>query len=175
MSAAMMLPSAAPTISLFALARGDRALPTAVFVAGYLLAWTAVGLAAYGAARALGVASPLDAMWSRRFEAAAFAVAGLYELTPLKYACLRHCRSPLGFLVRKRRVSALRVGIEHGAVCVGCCAGLMLVLVALGAMNLVWMTLVAGLIILQKVLPYGDRAAVPLGVAFLAVAVALLV
>jgi len=70
MSAAMMLPSAAPTISLFALARGDRqrsaTIPTAVFVAGYLLAWTAVGLAAYGAARALGGASPLDAMWSRR-------------------------------------------------------------------------------------------------------------
>ncbi|HEY8776829.1 MAG TPA: DUF2182 domain-containing protein [Gaiellaceae bacterium] len=179
MSAAMMLPSAAPTISLFALARGDRqrsaTIPTAVFVAGYLLAWTAVGLAAYGAARALGGASPLDAMWSRRLEAVAFAAAGLYELTPLKSACLRHCRSPLGFLVRRRRTSALRLGVEHGAVCVGCCAGLMLVLVALGAMNLVWMALVAGLIVLEKVLPHGDRAARPLGLAFLAVAVALLV
>jgi predicted metal-binding membrane protein len=179
MSAAMMLPSAAPTISLFALARGDRersaTLATAVFVAGYLLAWTAVGLAAYAVARALGGASPLDAMWSRRLEAAAFAAAGLYELTPLKSACLRHCRSPLGFLVRKQRTSALRVGVEHGAVCVGCCAGLMLVLVALGAMNLVWMALVAGLIVLQKVLPYGDRASVPLGIAFLLVAAGLLV
>jgi len=179
MSAAMMLPSAAPTISLFALARGDRqrsaTIPTAVFVAGYLLAWTAVGLAAYGAARALGGASPLDAMWSRRLEAVAFAAAGLYELTPLKSACLRHCRSPLGFLVRRRRTSAVRLGVEHGAVCVGCCAGLMLVLVALGAMNLVWMALVAGLIVLEKVLPHGDRAARPLGLAFLAVAVALLV
>jgi predicted metal-binding membrane protein len=179
MSAAMMLPSAAPTISLFALARGDRersaTLPTAVFVVGYLLAWTAVGLAAYAVARALGGASPLDAMWSRRLEAAAFAAAGLYELTPLKSACLRHCRSPLGFLVRKQRTSALRVGVEHGAVCVGCCAGLMLVLVALGAMNLVWMGLVAGLIVLQKVLPYGDRASVALGIAFLLVAAGLLV
>jgi predicted metal-binding membrane protein len=179
MSAAMMLPSAAPTISLFALARGDRqrsaTLPTAVFVAGYLLAWTAVGLAAYAVARALGGASPLDAMWSRGLQAAAFAAAGLYELTPLKSACLRHCRSPLGFLVRKQRTSALRVGVEHGGACVGCCAGLMLVLVALGAMNLVWMALVAGLIVLQKVLPHGDRAARPLGIAFLAAAVALLV
>ncbi len=179
MSAAMMLPSAAPTISLFALARGDRersaSLPTAVFVAGYLLAWTALGLAAYGVARGLGGASPLDAMWSRRLEAAAFAAAGLYELTPLKSACLRHCRSPLGFLVRRRRTSALRLGLEHGGVCVGCCAGLMLVLVALGAMNLAWMALVAGLIILQKVLPYGDRASLPFGIAFLVVAVALLV
>jgi predicted metal-binding membrane protein len=179
MSAAMMLPSAAPTVSLFALARGDRELsatiPTAVFVAGYLLAWTAVGLAAYAVARALGGASPLDAMWGRRLEAAAFAAAGLYELTPFKSACLRHCRSPLGFLVRRRRTSALRLGVEHGAVCVGCCAGLMLVLVALGAMNLVWMALVAGLIIVQKVLPYGDRASVPLGIAFLAVAMGLLV
>jgi predicted metal-binding membrane protein len=179
MSAAMMLPSAAPTISLFALVRGDRersaTLPTAVFVVGYLLAWTAVGLAAYAVARALGGASPLDAMWSRRLEAAAFAAAGLYELTPLKSACLRHCRSPLGFLVRKQRTSALRVGVEHGTVCVGCCAGLMLVLVALGAMNLLWMGLVAGLIVLQKVLPYGDRASVPLGIAFLLVAAGLLV
>jgi predicted metal-binding membrane protein len=175
MSAAMMLPSAAPTISLFTLARGDRALPTAVFVAGYLLAWTAVGLAAYAVARALGSASPLDAMWNRRLEGVAFAVAGLYELTPVKSACLRHCRSPLGFLVRRRRASALRLGVEHGAVCVGCCVGLMLVLVALGAMNLVWMAAVAGLIVLQKVLPHGDRASVPLGMAFLAVAVGLLV
>ena len=179
MSAAMMLPSAAPTISLFALSRGDReragTLPTAVFVAGYLLAWTAVGLVAYGAARALGGASPLDAMWSRRLEAAAFAAAGVYELTPLKSACLRHCRSPLSFLVRRRRTSALRLGVEHGAVCIGCCAGLMLVLVALGAMNLVWMALVAGLIVLQKVLPHGHRASLPLGIAFLVVAVGLLV
>jgi predicted metal-binding membrane protein len=175
MSAAMMLPSAAPAIRFFTLTRGDRALPTAVFVAGYLLAWTAVGLAAYGVARALGSASPLEAMWSRRLEGAAFAVAGLYELTPLKSACLSHCRSPLGFLVRKQRTSALFVGVEHGAACVGCCAGLMLVLVALGAINLVWMALVAGLIVLQKVLPYGDRAARPLGLAFLVVAAALLV
>lgn len=179
MSAAMMLPSAAPAISLFALARGDRersaTLPTAVFVAGYLLAWTALGLTAYAVARALGSASPLDAMWGRRLEAGAFAAAGLYELTPLKSACLRHCRSPLGFLVRRRRTSALRVGLEHGAVCVGCCAGLMLVLVALGAMNLLWMGVVAGLIVLEKVLPYGDRAAMPLGIAFLLVAVGLLV
>jgi predicted metal-binding membrane protein len=178
MSAAMMLPSAAPTISLFALARGDRersaTLPTAVFVAGYLLAWTAVGLSAYGVARAFGGASPLDGMWGRRLEAAAIATAGFYELTPLKSACLRHCRSPLGFLVRRRRTSALRLGIEHGAVCVGCCVGLMLVLVALGAMNLGWMALVAGLIIVQKVLPYGDRASVPLGIAFLVVAAGLL-
>jgi len=179
MSAAMMLPSAAPTISLFALARGDRernaTLSTAVFVAGYLLAWAAVGLAAYAVARALGSASPLDAMWSRRLEAAAFGLAGLYELTPVKSACLRHCRSPLGFLVRKRRASALRLGVEHGAVCVGCCAGLMLVLVALGAMNLIWMAVVAGLIVVQKVVPRGDRASIPLGIAFLAVAVGLLV
>lgn len=179
MSAAMMLPSAAPTISLFALARGDReraaSLQTGVFVVGYLLAWTAVGLSAYGVARALGGASPLDAMWSRRLEAAAFAAAGLYELTPLKSACLAHCRSPLGFLVRRRQTSAFRLGVEHGAVCVGCCAGLMLVFVALGAMNLVWMALVAGLIVVQKVLPYGDRASLPLGIGFLVVAAGLLV
>ncbi len=178
MSAAMMLPSAAPAISLFALVRGDRersaTIPTAVFVAGYLLAWTAVGLSAYVAARALGSASPLDAMWGRRLEAGAFAAAGLYELTPLKSACLRHCRSPLGFLVRRRRTTALRLGVEHGTACIGCCVGLMLVLVALGAMNLVWMALVAGLIVLQKVLPYGDRVSVPLGIAFLVVAVGLL-
>jgi predicted metal-binding membrane protein len=179
MSAAMMLPSAAPTISLFALARGDReraaTLSTAVFVVGYLLAWSALGLAAYAVARALGSASPLDAMWSRRLEAGAFAAAGLYELTPLKSACLRHCRSPLGFLVRKRRTWSLRLGLEHGVACIGCCAGLMLVLVALGAMSVLWMALVAGLIVLQKVLPHGDRASVPLGVAFLAVAAGLLV
>ena len=87
----------------------------------------------------------------------ALAMAGLYQLTPLKTACLRHCRSPLQFFLRGRPggLGALRMGAEHGAFCVGCCAGLMLALFALGVMSLVWMGIVALAILVEKVAPGG--------------------
>jgi len=98
---------------------------------------------------------------------AAVAAAGAYELTPLKRACLRHCRSPLSFVLhrwRAGRVGAFVMGLEHGAWCLGCCVGLMLVLVVLGVMSVTWMAVVAAIIFAEKVLPGGQRMTVAVAV-----------
>jgi predicted metal-binding membrane protein len=158
MMAAMMLPSEVPAVVIFARTRGDR--QTVGFVLGYLLAWTAFGLAAYAAYRAIRAADPAFLAWDAQgpwIAGGALAAAGLYQLTSLKTACLRHCRSPLHFVLRGRLggLGALWMGIEHGAVCVGCCAGLMLALFALGVMSLVWMGVVSLAILIEKVLPGG--------------------
>ena len=157
MTAAMMLPSVGPMALAYAdLARRPRA-GTAFFVTGYLVAWTGYGLVAYAVYSAL---RPELLGWGRYVTGAALAAAGLYELTPLKSVCLRHCRTPLHFVLsrwRPGRLGALRMGTEHGAYCVGCCFGLMLVLFVLGLMSLVWTALVAALVFAEKVLPLGDR------------------
>jgi predicted metal-binding membrane protein len=183
MMAAMMLPSAAPMVLLFDRVSGERArrgrdsVPTSLFIAAYLATWIAYGLVAYGLYRLvasfeLGV---LD--WDRGgpwIAGIAVALAGLYELTPLKSVCLRHCRSPLHYVLggwREGRLGAMRMGAEHGAYCVGCCWGLMVVLFALGVMSLVWMGIVAGLIFAQKVLPFGERLPYAFAVVFVAAGV----
>jgi predicted metal-binding membrane protein len=100
---------------------------------------------------------------------AAIAAAGIYQLTPLKRVCLRHCRSPLHYVMggwRSGRFGAVKMGLEHGAFCVGCCWGLMLILLALGVMSLTWMLVVAGLIFTEKVMPHGDRLARVFAIAF---------
>jgi predicted metal-binding membrane protein len=156
MTAAMMLPSALPMMLVV-----GRTSPTAAgpFASGYLVVWTTYGLAAYGVARALAGTGWLA--WDRAGHYVAggtLAAAGLYQLTPLKRACLRHCRSPLGFVVshwRSGSVGAVRMGAEHGAYCVGCCWGLMLVLFTLGVMSLLWMAIVTAVIFAEKVLPAG--------------------
>jgi predicted metal-binding membrane protein len=174
MMAAMMLPSAAPAVQLFSRARGGG--QTAAFVAGYLLSWTAYGLIAYGVYRAIRAEAPSFLAWDEQgpwVAGGALAVAGVYQLTPLKSACLRHCRSPLSFLLRGRRgfAGALWMGIEHGAICIGCCLGLMLALFALGVMSLVWMGVVAVAILIEKVLPGGEAFARALAVALIAVGI----
>ena len=161
MTGAMMLPSTTPTVLLV-----DRLSPAATprFLAGYLVAWTAYGLVAYGFARAAlasgvghsGATGPL------------IAAAGLYTLTPLKRACLRHCRSPLAFLMRHASLGPLRTGVTHGAYCVGCCAGLMLVLFAVGMMSVFWMVVVTALIAAERIAPFGERLVTPIGVALVA-------
>jgi predicted metal-binding membrane protein len=101
----------------------------------------------------------------------AILAAGLYQLTPIKDVCLRHCRTPLHFVLhgwREGRVGALRMGAEHGLYCVGCCWGLMIVLFSLGVMSLVWMAVIAGVIFAEKVLPWGLRLTQALAVAFVA-------
>ena len=101
---------------------------------------------------------------------AAIAAAGAYQLTPLKNACLRHCRSPLGFLLHRRRdgvAGAAELGARHGLYCIGCCAGLMLVLFAVGVMSVFWMAVIAAVIFTEKVLPGGTRISQPLAVALL--------
>jgi len=185
MMAAMMFPSIAPMVLMYVgLQRGRRAKSlsapvgaTACFVAGYVLLWGLVGLAGYAV---LKLGRELDGgffAWDRagRWTAAGvLAAAAVYEFTPLKQACLKRCRGPLGFLLsewRDGRVGALRMGVVHGAWCVGCCWALMAALFALGAMSLFWMIVVAVLIAVEKLLPW--RAAATAGVAAVLAALAI--
>ena len=167
----MMLPSAAPAALLFSrLGAGAR---TGLFVAGYVLAWTAFGIAAYAAGRTARELAPPFVAWDRHgpwVAGAALAAAGLYQLTPLKTACLRHCRSPLHYLVRRRLGSfgTVQAGLGHGAYCIGCCAGIMVALFALGIMSLFWMGVAAVAILVEKTLPGGERFARVLAVALVA-------
>jgi predicted metal-binding membrane protein len=183
MMAAMMLPSVAPTVLFFAHVsrerekRGSGHVPTWTFLCGYFAVWTAYGVAGYGLYRILTAFDTHLLAWEHAgpfVAGGAIAAAGLYELTPLKRVCLKHCRSPLHFLLngwRKGPLGAIRMGGEHGAYCVGCCWGLMVILFALGVMSLVWMLVVASLIFAQKVLPRGDRLVVPVAVAFVALGI----
>jgi predicted metal-binding membrane protein len=183
MMAAMMLPSVAPMALLFGKVsaerrrRGRTFVPLWVFLTGYLASWVAYGLAAYGVFRLLRGAHWHAFSWNAQgplIAGAAIAAAGVYQLTPLKRVCLRHCRSPLHYVMggwRPGRVGALRMGLEHGAFCVGCCWGLMLILFALGVMSITWMLVVAGLIFAEKVLPRGDRLTRVFAVAFIAVGI----
>ena len=184
MMAAMMLPAALPMIVGFSRVSAGRArsgradvVPTWIFLAGYLAIWTAYGLAAYGLFRSIQAAGPGFLAWDAQGPVVAGAVivaAGLYQLTPLKRACLRHCRTPLHFLLhgwREGRLGALRMGMEHGTWCLGCCWGLMLILFALGAMSLLWMAVVAGIIFAEKVLPIGARLPRAFGACFVALGI----
>ena len=175
MTAAMMLPSVAPMVLLVAHVSRERSWRVApfVFVAAYLAVWTLYGLAAYACARgvrALGVGG------SPAMTGALVVVAGVYELSPLKSVCLRHCRGPLHFVTggwRDGAAGAVRMGAEHGAYCVGCCWGLMLLLFALGVMSIFWMAVVAAAIAAQKLLPFGERLVRPLALTLIAVGVTL--
>jgi predicted metal-binding membrane protein len=165
MMAAMMFPSISPMVLVFASIqhrrrdRGGASVSRTIFIAGYMLAWTAFGLTAYGLYVGLRALSIDVLAWDRagRWVAVGvIAAAALYQLTPAKDACLRRCRGPLQFLTerwRDGRAGALRMGFEHGGWCVGCCWGLMATLFALGVMSLAWMVLVAGLIAVEKMLP----------------------
>ena len=170
MMAAMMFPAAAPMVVVVARVSGHTSRgasevvgPTAAFIAGYLAVWTAFGLVAYLAVEALGAAGPGVLSWDRQgplIAGAAVIAAGAYQLTPLKRACLSHCRSPLAFVMHRWRrgpAGALLMGLEHGSWCLGCCVGLMLVLLVLGVMSITWMVVVAVVIFAEKVLPLGAR------------------
>src|SRR2546425_5741891 len=170
MMAAMMLPSVAPMVLLFARVSRERHrqgrgtfIPTWIFLAGYLAAWVAYGLIAYGVFRLVRGVDVGFLAWDEAgpyVAGGAIAAAGIYQLTPLKDLCLRHCRGPVHFIFhgwREGRIGALRMGAEHGLYCVGCCWGLMGILFALGVMSLFWMAPVAGIIFAEKVLPYGRR------------------
>jgi predicted metal-binding membrane protein len=165
MMAAMMFPSVAPTIALYARMNTSRSpLYGLAFAGGYLATWAAAGLAAYGLAVGGGRLAHGVLSWDRagRWVAAAtLIVAAVYELTPLKNVCLGKCRSPLGALLGSWRGGlrgALSMGTKNGAWCVGCCWALMASLFALGVMSLVWMAFVAALIAAEKLVPW-DRLA----------------
>jgi predicted metal-binding membrane protein len=161
MMAAMMFPSLAPTVALYSRMTRARGLDRPLLFAGsYLVVWGAAGLVAYGVFAlgrgVLGGALAWDA-GGRWVAGGVLALTAVYELTPLKAACLAKCRSPLAFLLgrwRDGRGGAVQMGARHAAWCLGCCWGLMVALFALGVMSLTWMALVAALIALEKTLPW---------------------
>lgn len=181
MMAAMMLPSMAPVAVTWVRGIGrrtsgwTRTARTAEFVGGYLVVWTAFGLLAYAALALTGGLVEDHPAAGRWIGAAAFLLAGLYQLGPLKNVCLRHCRDPMGHLVRyagfRRPARDLRVGLHHGAYCVGCCLGLMVVLVPLGVMNVAAMAGLAVVIFIEKLWSRGPLLARAMGIVFLVLAV----
>lgn len=165
MMAAMMLPAVIPVVRLYALAAArGRAAPTSFFTLGYLAVWSAVAGPAYLAWRALEEPLADGRPWVARVAGVTFIVAALWQVTPIKAACLRHCRSPLGFFMRfgtgiRSPLGALRMGAAHGGFCFGCCWAIFAVLVVLGTMNLAWMAALTLLIVLEKHAPWGERLA----------------
>jgi predicted metal-binding membrane protein len=166
MMAAMMFPSVSPTVALYA--RMTSAQPGGLpllFALGYLVTWAAAGALAFALAFAGGRAGGDVLSWDRAgrwIAGATLLIAAVYELTPLKDACLGKCRSPLGLLLgswRDGRSGALRMGARNGAWCVGCCWALMASFFALGIMSIVWMAVIASLIALEKTLPWRRVAA----------------
>jgi predicted metal-binding membrane protein len=168
MMAAMMFPSIAPMVLMQVRVEEGRRRQgneskvgtTTLFVSGYLLTWTAAGVVGYGIFQ-LGQGLSLDFLsWDRAGPYVAGGVivaAAIYQLTPLKDVCLRHCRNPMTFVLtawRPGRLGALRMGLEHGGWCFGCCWGLMAALFALGVMSIGWMVFIAALIAIEKLLPW---------------------
>lgn len=182
MMIAMMAPSAAPTILLYgrahrhALGREQVTgpAPTWAFAAGYLLVWLGFSLAATGVYWALErvglISAAIMGSGSRWLSGAVLVAAGLYQLSPVQQACLGHCRSPAAFLSRHWRpgaAGAVRLGVLHGAYCVGCCWMLMALLFVGGVMNLAWIAALTLLVMAEKVLPGGPWIARACGVAML--------
>jgi predicted metal-binding membrane protein len=184
MMLAMMLPSAAPMILTFATVsrrrreRGQPYVPSAVFATGYLMAWGAFSVAATLLQWALQRAALLTgeaSAASTLLGGALFVAAGLYQLTPLKSACLRRCRSPFDFVMNRWRdgaSGALAMGLEHGLYCLGCCWVLMGLLFAEGVMNLLWVAAIAVLVLVEKLFPAGPWIARIGGVVMVACAIA---
>jgi predicted metal-binding membrane protein len=165
MMAAMMFPSVAPTVALYSrLTRERSPLSPLLFTSGYLATWAGAGVLAYAIGVAVNYVAAGAFVWDRGGRWAAggtLVLAAAYELTPLKDVCLGKCRSPLGALLgswREGPSGALRMGAKNGVWCLGCCWALMASLFALGIMSVVWMALVAGLIALEKTIPW-PRAA----------------
>jgi predicted metal-binding membrane protein len=181
MMVAMMLPAAAPMILIFASAQARRdrhvAVPTWIFVAGYILVWAAAGLGAYVLDQAFtklvnSQASLDPGTWAPLALGITLILAGLYQFTPLKHVCLRQCRSPWGFVAqywREGRTGAVNMGVRHGLYCLGCCWALFAVLTAVGMMSIAWMLSLTLVVFAEKVFPYGVRISAAVGVALIAI------
>lgn len=170
MMVAMMVPSAAPMILLFAKVQRQRPeyrsplAPTAALTVGYVLVWTGFSVAATVAQWVLhnnGLLSTMMVSTNRLLGAGVLLAAGLFQWTPLKRACLRHCRSPLSFFMtawKEGTLGALRMGLEHGAYCVACCWLLMALLFIAGVMNLLWVAAIMVFLLIEKLVPGGEVA-----------------
>jgi predicted metal-binding membrane protein len=178
MTVAMMLPTSLPVLTAFyaiAARRADRSLLTVLVIAGYLLVWAIFGVAVYfGVLLMQWLAS--GSVWLTEHQwilvPALLFLAGAFQFTSLKYRCLDKCRSPLSFVMehwrgRNDRWHALRLGVDHGIFCVGCCWALMLLMFIVGVGSLVWMMVLAVVMGVEKNVSWGRRLSAPLGVALL--------
>jgi predicted metal-binding membrane protein len=176
MMVAMMVPSASPMILAFAgmnRTRRERSLPyvpTSAFVAGYIVAWTGFSLLATVTQEILHSTALLSSMLvstSAVFGGVLLLAAGVFQWTPLKNACLRQCRTPLGFLLTEwsdGARGAFQMGLRHGAYCIGCCWLLMALLFVAGVMNLWWVAAIAAIVLIEKLTPAGPLFARATGV-----------
>ena len=187
MMVAMMLPSAAPMIATFdnlerrkagAEARSWR---TTAFLAGYLMVWIGFSLAATAlqwSLQTFGLVTPMAESSSPWLTSALLVLAGLYQFSPLKYVCLRYCRSPIGFLLMEWRPGASgawAMGLKHGGYCLGCCWAVMLLLFVAGAMNLAWIVFLTAVVAAEKLLPPTRWLSAGIGTCFLLAGLALFV
>ncbi|WP_428643816.1 DUF2182 domain-containing protein [Roseibium sp.] len=168
MMAAMMLPTAAPMVLAFARMEGSGPtpgkgwVPVTAFSAGYVIVWGGFSIAAAGLQAALtnlALMSPMMMKTAGPVSGAILILAGLYQFSPLKRSCLNLCRSPMSFLMTRWRngpLGALRMGLSHGAYCVGCCWALMGVLFAVGVMNTAWIMAITAYVLLEKTVPHGE-------------------
>ncbi|HWZ33775.1 MAG TPA: DUF2182 domain-containing protein [Bryobacteraceae bacterium] len=170
MTIAMMLPTSAPLILMFHRMMDGRSGPVALLVAGYLVVWIAFGAVVLVLREALsGLVEGAIA------SAAILLIAGLYQFSSWKYACLDKCRSPMGFLMGHWKGNAFRLGAEHGAFCVGCCWSLMLVMFAVGTGSVAWMLALGIVMAAEKNLPWGWKLSAPLGVVLVIGAMAVII
>jgi predicted metal-binding membrane protein len=181
MMSAMMLPSALPMIGLYAATQRNagstrvKAIRVAMFTLMYLGLWALTGVPVYLASVVLTAVSPVVLAY---VVAGVLVLAGIFQLSPLKQVCLRHCRSPLGFLFghwREGWQGGLAIGRAHALYCLGCCWMLMVVLVVAGAMGVLWVLLIAAVVAAEKLLPRGEWIARTTGVALMLLGIAVLV
>jgi predicted metal-binding membrane protein len=176
MMAAMMLPAIAPLVTLYSrTVRDHRPARLGAFGSGYVLAWASTGFVAFALASLFETLADDRPTFAQAVAVAAFAVCGIYQLTPMKRWCLRHCRSPISHLVKYASYTGptrdLRAGVHHGLLCIGCCWMLMVALVAVGVMNIPVMVGIALLIAVEKRSRFGEVLAKVAGIAALAFAV----
>ena len=186
MMVAMMFPAIVPVVGLFSTVAGRKReqgvpfTPAWVFVAGYLVLWTLAGGVGYTvdlAIQSLPEVFPALRTYGLVIGGLTLIAAGVYQLTPLKYLCLSQCRSPMGFLLTSWRDGALgafRMGLHHGAYCLGCCWSLMAVLFVVGTMNLVWMGILSMVIFVEKIVPHGVEMGKATGLALIALGLAMM-
>lgn len=176
MMVAMMIPSAAPMVLMFSKFNRQQKrqqtpfLVTGIFSSGYLIVWAGFSAAAtvtQWGLHSLALLSPMMVSTSPILGGVLLIGAGIFQFTSLKHACLAHCRTPLGFLMsewREGKQGAFRMGLKHGAFCVGCCWLLMALLFVAGVMNLLWVATIAAYVLIEKVVPEGHWVSRAIGV-----------